>query len=86
MLGQGACGRLDDMTDPEGRTAADLAADLIAADRPSAPAADDEPPPVIAAFSPIGLMLYPLLRRHRKVLLPWFLLAIVVLLLIWRFA
>ena len=71
------------MTDQDRRRPADLAAELIAADRPSMPVEDDEPPPIAAAAMGLGALLaYPFLRRHRKVLLPWILLGIVVSLLL----
>jgi hypothetical protein len=69
------------MTDQSRRAPTDLAAELIAADRPSTPVEDDEPPPIVAAAMG-GLLLYPFLRRHRKALLPWILIGIVVSLLI----
>ena len=49
--------------------AAELAAEIIAADRGSA-RASEESEPVGLAFSPLGLLLYPHLRRHRRWLLP----------------
>jgi hypothetical protein len=71
------------MTGQDRRTPADLAAELIAADRPSTPVEDDEPPPIVAAAMGLGALLaHPFLRRHRRALLPWILLGIVVALLI----
>ena len=69
------------MPDEDRRPAADLAAELIAADRPPRPVAD-EPPPVASASNPLGLLLYPFLRRNRKVLLPAIVVGIVVLTLV----
>lgn len=66
------------------RDPADLARQLMAADRPSKPVAE-EPAPVGHAFDPVGLLLYPVLRRNRKVLLPIIVIAMVGLLLLSAF-
>ena len=63
------------------RDAAELAHELIAADRPSKPVSA-EPAPIGHAFDPVGLLLYPVLRRNRKVLLPIILVAMAGLLLL----
>lgn len=63
------------------RDAAELARELMAADRPSKPIAE-EPVPVGHAFDPVGLLLYPVLRRIRKMLLPIILIAMAGLLLL----
>ena len=63
--------------DGEGQAwAADLAAEIMSADRTSAPIQEDPPPN--AAMGPVPLMLYPLLRRYRRVLAPLILTCIVV--------
>jgi MYXO-CTERM domain-containing protein len=59
------------------RTPAELAAELIAADRPSEPP-DDQPPPN-AAVGLLGLLAYPWLRRHRRQLMPIAVVAVVAL-------
>jgi hypothetical protein len=63
------------------RDAADLARELIAADRPSKSVAE-EPAPIGHALDPVGLLLYPVLRRNRKVLLPVILIVMTGLLLL----
>ena len=64
------------MSPQDKRSASELAAEIVASDRPST-AAPEDPAPVGLAFSPGALLLYPFLRRHRQKLLPWVVLATV---------
>jgi hypothetical protein len=59
---------------------AELAHDIMASDRPSGRTADEPPPN--AAMGPVAIALYPLLRRHRRWLLPVLLIAIAALVVV----
>ena len=68
------------MTRDHQSTPAELSADIIAGDRASR-GSEGEAPPNPAAGT-LGLLAYPLLRRHRRTLLPLVLLAIAVLVVV----
>jgi hypothetical protein len=69
------------MSDKARPTPAELAGELIAADRPSKPR-EQEPVPSRLLFSPTALLLYPFLRRNRKTLMPLVLAAMALLVLL----
>jgi hypothetical protein len=63
------------------RTPADLSAEIMSADRPSQ-VMGEEAAPIVSAMDPVGLALYPWLRRHRRTLLPLILVAMGVLIVV----
>lgn len=67
------------MTDrPEDETPASLARRISAGDRESTVTPSDEDQPPNAALGPVGLLLYP----YRRVLLPFFLISILILVIV----